>query len=529
MRRLGVLLHIASLYGRDLIGTLGRSSFDMLERLSEARLSIWQMLPVCPIGYGASPYASSSLFAGNVLLLDVEELAKEGLIDDRLCGDYFFQIQEYRENYACSHSLSQSDGLIINTAIRNKIDYEMLTQYKIPFLRECALSFLGKMKSDEHIREEYQSFCEQEVTWLDDYALFVVLARKYVNVKDIIKKSKTARGKLACIDNEMELELEVQKVLQFFFFKQWNTFKKKAQEMGILLFGDVPMFPSYDSADVVFNPDLFCLDNEGEPTFQAGVPPDYFSSDGQLWGNPVYDWEKMQEDDYAWWCKRIKHNLKLFDYLRLDHFRGFEAFWAVRQGEVTAKNGKWLEAGGYRFFEILTKTLGDKVLPLIAEDLGIITDKVRALKDSFHLKGMCVLHFAFNVAEYKAKNLTSTYLPHNVSEASVIYTGTHDNNTTVGWLSEIDSTTRNFVCEYVGVDSGKSDEEVCRALVRSAIFSRAEWAIIPMQDFCCLDGSARMNTPSTTQGNWQWRMSEDMFDKNIIRDIANMAVLFSRG
>jgi len=509
MRRLGVLLHITSLYGRDLIGTLGKTSFDMLERLHKAHLSIWQVLPVCPIGYGASPYASPSLFAGNILLLDIDELFSKGFITDELCDSYFFQLEQYKQ-VSCTNP--------------NTVDYEALIQYKVPFLYNCALHFLNKMKSNESLQYEYYAFCKEEEYWLDDYALFASLNGKNVTTKDIIKTLKT--HKIEC-KNDEEIK-EIEKILQFFFFKQWKEFKAKAQERDILLFGDVPMFPSYNSSDVAFHRELFCLDEEGEPTLVAGVPPDYFSSEGQLWGNPVYDWQKMQANNYEWWCNRIKHNLKFFDYLRLDHFRGFHSFWGVPYGEKTAKNGKWLEAGGYQFFDVLKKELQTEELPFIAEDLGIITDEVRALKDAFHLKGMNVLHFAFNASEYKSENVSSSYLPHNVLENSVIYTGTHDNNTTLGWLSQMQEDERRFVCEYVGVQCNAGDEQVARALMRLAIFSLSDWAIIPMQDYCLQDGSARMNTPSTTEGNWQWRMSEQMFDDAKIKEIANLAVLFSR-
>ena len=555
MRKLGVLLHITSLYGKDLIGTLGEASFDMLERLHKANLSIWQMLPVCPVGYGASPYASPSLFAGNVLLIDAEELVRRGFIDEELCTSYFRQIEQHKNgavlNRACSANLSSNtididisdfeklgcgcfasekfasnEGFLHLSLLSSAVDYKALDQHKIPFLHNCALQFLKKIKRDESLRNEYLAFCKEESVWLEDYANFSYLEKQGFTVKDIIKMVKNGKIALACIDGGERKEVE--KVLQFFFFKQWKVFKAKAEEKSILLFGDLPMFPSYHSCDVAFNSEYFCLDEEGEPTLVAGVPPDYFSAEGQLWGNPVYDWQKMETNHYEWWCNRIKHSLKLFDYVRLDHFRGFESFWGVTYGEKTAKNGKWVKAGGHRFFCVLKETLGYEQLPFVAEDLGIITDEVRVLKDAFHLKGMNVLHFAFNPSEYKSENVVSSYLPHNVDENSVIYTGTHDNNTTLGWLAEMQRDERQFVSEYVGAKRDASDEEVGRALIRLALFSRSEWAIIPMQDFCLLDGSARMNTPSTTQGNWEWRMSEEMFADAKAKEIANLAVLFTR-
>lgn len=521
MRTLGTLLHITSLYGRDLIGTL-KDAVEILDTLKKAHIAVWQMLPICPVGYGASPYSSTSLFAGNIMFIDLDLLLEEGLLTKKLHQSYFNMIEE-RKN--CKHFSAEH------------VDYSFICENKIPLLLECASNFLAKLKDNSSLKIEYETFCEKENYWLDAHATFTVLSQDK-NMKEIIalfkasndttfkkeKKNSTIEGR--------EGQIEKEKVLQFLFFRQWETLRQEAKKKGISLLGDLPIYPSYNSSDVAQNSNLFYLDEKGDATLVAGVPPDYFSPEGQLWGNPLYNWEKMKESGYDWWIKRIKHNLYFFDILRLDHFRGFHSFWAVPAGQVTAKNGSWIPAGAKDFFSSLSlalqKELGLTELPIIAEDLGIITQEVISLKNKFNLKGMKILQFAFNEHEYKSENVTNPYLPHNIEEKSVVYTGTHDNDTTKGWVEKLKSETRDFIRKYLGLKNISTDEDIVRGMIRACLSSRAELAIVPIQDFCLLGSESRMNIPGTAEGNWQWRMRDKMLKEDIINDIADTAVIYGR-
>lgn len=512
MRRLGVLLHITSLFGKDLIGCLGNDAIAMLETLKKAHISIWQMLPICPIGYGASPYSSPSLFANNTLLINIEKLLEDNIITKEDYTHYFTLVEEKKKDAKFS---------------KNKVDYSFIIQYKLPLLYKCAGCFLEEVKNNKEAEFEYQTFCKNEEYWLLDYAIFSVLNNKVkLEMPSIIELYKTKK-----IDNIITMyydDIEKEKILQFLFFRQWTHFKNEAKKRNILLVGDLAMFPSYHSSDVASHSNLFYLDKNNEVELVAGVPPDYFSSTGQLWGNPVYNWQKMKDDNYFWWRQRIKKELKLFDLLRLDHFRGFHAFWAIPSSENTAKNGSWIKAGGIDFFKSLQDELQTQKLPLIAEDLGIITPDVYSLKNMFKLKGMKILQFAFNAQEYKNKNITSSYLPHNIESESVVYTGTHDNTTILAFAKHLLPDEKEFITKYLGIKENSSAKTIAQHLVRLAIYSPAEIAIIPMQDICLLDEDSRMNVPGAKDGNWEWRLSSSTLKESIIENIIDMAIIYGR-
>ena len=505
MRKLGVLLHITSLYGRDLIGTLGKASHEMLHKLKSANISVWQVLPICPSGYGNSPYSSPSLFAFNPLLIDIDALREEDLIDEKDCDKYFSLVANIRakDNF--------NDCVVY---------YDFLRCKKIDTLKKAAIYTLKRFQLDKELKKEYDKFCERESFWLDDYAYFLALKENDgLNIQNIIKKFREKK------EHDIK-KCEIEKVLQFFFYRQWSIFKKSANKMGILLFGDLPIFPSYQSADVASNSKLFYLDKNDEPAFVAGVPPDYFSDTGQLWGNPLYNWDAMKEDGYRWWMERIKQSMELFDLLRLDHFRAFHSFWAIDGKASSAKDGQWILAKGSEFFSLLKKELG--ILPIIAEDLGIITDEVRNLKNDFGFMGMKILQFAFNASEYKNERVSCPYLPHNIEENSVAYTGTHDNDTTFGWIEKMPCDEKDFLLKYLNLNPVTSTEKITKALVRLAISSRASLAIIPIQDFCTLNSASRMNVPGTKDENWKWRMKEDALSESILQEIREISIVYGR-
>lgn len=458
-RSSGVLLHPTSLPGAYGVGELGSEALEFVEFLRHAGQSLWQILPLGPTDAGGSPYSSPSAFAGNPLLASTERLV--------------------------------SDGLLAEAPPKNEapaVDYASVFPEKMERLREA------------HARWRpggaFEEFREENRPWLEDYALFTALKGSLRKPWNEWPGELAGRepGALERARRELADEVRFHEFAQFRFFEDWRRVKKKANEAGISVIGDVPIFISHDSADVWANRELFFLDGRGSPSVVAGVPPDYFSETGQLWGNPLYDWARMREDSYAWWTARIEHALSSCDALRLDHFRGFEAYWEVPAGDDTAANGRWVEGPGKSLFDALRKTLGG--LPLIAEDLGDITPEVVKLREDLHLPGMKVLQFAFSHPE-------NHFLPHNYrGENWVAYTGTHDNDTTVGWLRGASEGERSFARRYLGAEYlGAGD------FARLAYSSVARWAVVPMQDLLGLDSEARMNTPGTTSGNWSWRMS----------------------
>lgn len=529
-RSAGILLHPTSLPGRFGIGTFGKAAFDFIDFLERSRVSLWQVLPLGPTGYGDSPYQSFSTFALNPLLIDLEDLVKRGWATDKLIepADYIKQA--------------------------GPVDYGSVVWWKMPILRECADYFL--LDALDEAIERYHKFCRTQKFWLDDFSVFMSIKSSY----DLQAASETSRTKKAVSStwntywdpllarhDEAALkkwkkahkdDIELIKVIQFFAYEQWSAVRAYAASKKISIVGDIPIFVSPDSADVWAHQDLFQLDKNGVPKKVAGVPPDYFSQTGQLWGNPLYDWAAMKKDDYAWWISRIKHLRTIYDIIRIDHFRGFESYWAIPYGNENAIKGSWLKGPGMDLFDAIRKSLGD--LPLIAEDLGIITDEVRALRDESGLPGMKVLQFAFDTSEAADGHLVNAFLPHTYDKNCIVYTGTHDNDTTQGWLSSLPVEQCMLVASYLKgrlVSANESaslvaDGELCRLLVKEAFSSVADLAVIPFQDVYAIGNEGRMNTPSTSGANWAWRMDSSMLTgpkaEMAASGLAELALLYDR-
>ena len=495
----GVLLHPTCLPGTPGIGTIGKQAYRFIDVLKAAKQSLWQILPIGPTGYGDSPYASFSTFAGNPLLIDLDMLVESGW--------------------------AQTADIIPPDYIRNNgiVDFGSVVWWKMPLLRSIAGSFTKNAAQKD--KDAYAVFSEQNAFWLNDYALFMSIKDFY----DVQAQKEGVTGArwnnywpkdlASCEKNSLmkwqsnhKDEIEVYKVIQFFFFQQWMALKKYANDNGVSIIGDIPIFVASDSSDVWSNQKLFLLDDAGQPLVVAGVPPDYFSANGQLWGNPLYDWDAMKKEHYHWWIARIRHMLHLVDYVRIDHFRGFEAYWAVPAGEETAINGKWEPGPKHDLFYAIRDALGD--IPIIAEDLGLITEGVRALRDDFNLPGMKILQFAFDMNEAGQHGMTNAFLPHMYIQNCVVYTGTHDNQTMQGWLNSASDEEITLISEYIGGPGASfSRTELCRRLVQEAIASCADFAVIPLQDLFGVGDEGRINTPSTADGkNWVWRMTPEMLN-----------------
>lgn len=508
-RASGVLLHPTSLPGSPGIGTLGDQAFLFADWLERSGQSLWQILPLGPTGYGDSPYASFSTFAGNPLLIDTDSLIAQGFLTE--------------EEAAPPDYISYTGN----------VDFGSVVYWKIPLLKKAAQNFLSRVQGES--AKAYAAFKKEQWFWLDDYALFMSIKEFY----DAQAQKEGLFGKLwnnywptaLALREEKALsdwqkahkdDIEIQKAVQFFFFYQWKKLKDYANAKGISIIGDIPIFVALDSADVWANQHLFQLNKKALPKAVAGVPPDYFSETGQLWGNPLYDWKAMKAEDYRWWIERIGHSLKMTDYVRIDHFRGFEAYWAVPYGEKTAVNGKWIKGPGADLFNTVQKKLGNAAL--IAEDLGVITDGVRKLLTDFNFPGMKVLQFAFDMQEAGGKGCTNAFLPHMYNKNCVVYTGTHDNDTTQGWLNNCRDEERRFVSEYLSRcinDVNLQNHQLCSALISAAFFSNAAFAVIPLQDLFSFGSEMRMNTPSTCGGsNWAWRMDDSLLGSAAHADAA---------
>jgi 4-alpha-glucanotransferase len=491
-RGAGILLHISSLPSAYGIGDLGPEAYRFADFLAQAGQKYWQLLPLNPVedAQSYSPYSSSSSMAGNVLFISPELLAKDGLlkIDKR--------------------------SPVTNS---KKVNYPQTIKLKEQLLDEAFRTF---MKSQTN-RSNYQQFTDDNRTWLDDFALFTALRNQYNKPwfkwpLDIRHRKKQALIKTVAAHRE---EIEKTKWLQFIFFEQWRLFRSYCKDNGIQLVGDLPFYVSYDSADVWSHQKYFSITSDGKLNGVAGVPPDYFNGNGQLWGMPVFRWEVLKKDNYRWWIKRLQKNAELFDIIRLDHFRAFADYWVVPAGHKTARRGKWKYGPAYDFFNVIKNHFPH--LPFIAEDLGDINEKVVRLRKDYALPGMKILQFAFgnNISE-------SEYIPHNYGENFFVYTGTHDNNTTRGWFrKDIGKTERNNLSRYAGVRvTGKN---VCEIMIRLAYGSVARVAIIPMQDILGLDERSRMNVPSTTQDNWAWRMDSNHYLKSV-RYLKDLTELYAR-
>ncbi|MBW8330722.1 MAG: 4-alpha-glucanotransferase [Prolixibacteraceae bacterium] len=468
-RSSGILLHISSLPGSDGIGSLGKEAFLFVDFLAKTKQKLWQILPLCPTGYGNSPYQCYSAFAGDPLFIDIQQLVADRLISKDSVTDQHFKVK--------------------------KVEFEKVEEWKMFLFHEAFASF---KRNFDRYKDEYVAFMSHNSWWLDDYALFRSLKSKYgETVWNTWKKKLVIRDKPTLQEafQELHAEIDFHRFLQFIFFRQWFKLKNYANSKGISIIGDIPLYVSLDSADVWANQDIFLLDSDSKPTQVGGVPPDYFSETGQLWGNPVFDWERVAERDFDWWLARIHFNLRMFDQVRVDHFRGLESFWAVAAEAKTAVVGEWLPAKGHELFRKLKEKFGK--LNIIAEDLGVITPEVEKLRDDFGLPGMKILQFAFG------SDAANENLPHNYDSNFVVYTGTHDNDTTLGWFNSIEKPERKILRKYLKGDG----KEMVRQMTEYAWASSAMMALIPMQDLLGLDTEARMNTPGTATGNWTWRFA----------------------
>jgi 4-alpha-glucanotransferase len=492
-RSSGILLHPTSLPGKFGIGDLGDSAFRFVDWLQENGQSIWQILPLGPTSYGDSPYQTLSAFAGNPNLISLSHFVEYGWFEE-------------------------SDLANVPNFPTDKVDYGWVIPYHEKMLTLGYQRFIEK--STDSQKKGFESFVADNKDWLEDFALFAAL-KKYYGGKswvewedaDLLRYQEKA---LAAARKTHATAIDEQRFYQWVFFRQWYHLKYYANQKGVRLFGDIPIFVAHDSSDVWANQDLYFLEENGQQMVVAGVPPDYFSPTGQRWGNPLYHWDKMKEQGYDWWAKRFKAILTFVDLIRIDHFRGFEAYWEIPASEPTAMKGEWIPGPGADFFQVMTDKLGK--LPIVAEDLGVITKGVEALRDGFNLPGMKVLQFAWS----DSKN---PFLPHNHSINCVVYTGTHDNNTTIGWwFDEVDDATKNFMQTYLE----REIREINWRMIQIAMMSPAHTAIFPMQDILNLGAEGRMNTPGIEQGNWTWRFTEEAFDHDGKNRLKHLTRLYQR-
>jgi 4-alpha-glucanotransferase len=491
-RASGILLHPTSLSSRGGIGDFGPSAYACADFLASARQSVWQVLPLGPLGLGNSPYSSTSAFAGNPLLISLERLADRGWIDR-----------------------SKLDILPIGTGA---VDYASVFHQKLPLLFEAARNFLDSAPANA--RSRYENFCHQNRWWLDDFVLFDALrARFKLKSWNNWPHELTHRNAEALAEarTKMQDDLDVRSAVQFFFYEQWQALRSYCAERSIRLAGDIAIFVNFDSADVWTHPDLFRLTAELEPEVVAGVPPDFFSKDGQRWGHPLYRWDVMKAQGYGWWIDRLRWATRSFDYLRLDHFRGFSQFWEILANEPTAIHGRWVDGPKDDLFDKVREALGG--LPFFAEDLGYITPDVHALRDRLKIPGMAVLQFGFGDPG------AHIHLPHTFTCEKVVYTGTHDNDTMAGWwatgATELE---RQYVQAYLGCCEG----DIHWAMIRAAFRSVANLCIVPLQDVLGLGSEARMNVPSLEEGNWRWRFSADLLRPEVAKKLAALTEICDR-
>lgn len=488
MRKSGILLHITSLPGPYGIGTMGKEAREFLKFLKKSGQSYWQILPVHPTSYGDSPYASFSTFAGNPYMIDLDLLIDQGLLEK-----------------------ADVEGLKWNRK-DDQVDFELIYNNRYPVLRKAAEKFL------ENPDPEYAEFLEANQDWIDDYALFMALKEKF-DGRSWLEWDETYRhydeDKAKEWAKEMKEDVDFYKVLQYFFARQWSDLKKEANENGIEIIGDLPIYVALDSVDVWSHPELFQLDENLNPIQVAGCPPDGFSADGQLWGNPLYDWEEHKKTDYDWWNRRADYLTKMYDVLRIDHFRGFDSFYCIPFGDTNAKNGHWETGPGIDLFNAIERKSGKK--KIIAEDLGFLTDSVRKLLEDTGYPGMKLLQFAFDSRDPGS----SYYYPFNYPKNSIAYTGTHDNNTVQGWIEEISPEDRAIAEKYLGIGD-KDIPDLHWIMIRELEKSPADTVIVTAQDLLGLGTEARMNVPSTLGGNWTWRLQEDELTDEIAEELKNI-------
>ncbi len=501
-RSSGILLHPTSLPGPYGIGDLGTEAIRWVDFLAACGCKLWQVLPLGPTGYGDSPYQSFSAFAGNPYLIGPEFLLKDGhLHKTDLAGMPAFP-----------------DG---------RTDYGTLIPWKLSLLERAFQHFTSEGGS---LKADFETFCTEQAPWLDDYALFMAIKETHGGGSwDGWPEELRHRRSQALNEFHSQNGAVISKhqFYQFLFSRQWGSLHDHARTRGVSIIGDIPIFVSYDSADVWSHPDLFSVDAIGRPTVVAGVPPDYFSPTGQLWGNPLYRWDVHGRSGYAWWIERIRATLKMVDIVRIDHFRGFAGYWEIPAGSPTAETGRWVQGPGPEFFQAVQKALASAAgagqsLPIIAEDLGVVTPDVVALREQFGLPGMKLLQFAFSGPD-------NVFLPHQYPRNCVVYTGTHDNDTTCGWYTSAPETEKLFALRYLGFDQPDLPAaDFTWSLIRSAWASVAVFALAPLQDFLTLGTEARMNYPSRPAGNWEWRMPAGSMNDRLVQKLKDLNTLYQR-
>lgn len=528
-RKSGILVHPTSFPSKYGIGDLSGAAYDFIDFLKQSGTRVWQILPLGHTSFGDSPYQSFSAFAGNPLIISIDELIKDKLLTQEDIGENF--------NFD-----------------ENKTDFGKVIDFKYPIFRKAFLNFKILCGKNKNVKKEFESFCSENSFWLDDYTLFIALKNYFIDkrkntyespeYKKYYKQNKDVMSRDFIADcfyggafnswpeeivlrksyalskwkKTLKNEILFYKFLQYKFFEQWAKLKKYANSNGIEIIGDIPIFVSGDSADVWSNPELFRINEKGYPTEVAGVPPDYFSETGQLWGNPLYDWDMHEKTKYKWWILRIKKTLEIVDVLRIDHFRAFESYWSIPYGEKTAVNGKWEKGPQTALFDALKNEMGD--LPIIAEDLGDLNPEVIELRDKLGFPGMKILQFGFGDGS------GNEYLPHNYKTTNcVVYTGTHDNDTTVGWYKSSDEKTKDFVRRFLRI----SGDDIAWDFIRLAFSSTAELAVIPIQDILNMDCENRMNTPGIAGGNWQFRYRNGMLTKEIAAGVRYLVEMYNRG
>jgi len=499
-RRSGILLHVTSLPSLWGIGDLGSGAKKFIDFLYDSGQSLWQVLPLNPtdLSRGNIPYSSSSAFASNTLLISVENLVMDGLIKEKDADEW--KIEEIES-----------------------IDYEKVILLKAKILETVWNNFNSPSSNNKFLKDEFEKFCDLNSSWLEDFALFSALKKRFNQTPwyqwpDEIKKRN--KGAISEIRVELEEICLKEKFYQFLFEKQWNSLKEYCNSKGIEIIGDIPVYVDYDSVDVWTNPHLFKLGHNLKPLFVSGVPPDYFSEEGQLWGTPVYNWDKMEEENFRWWLRRFERNFKLYDIIRLDHFRGFVAYWEIEYGKK-ASTGKWVKCPSEKFFNTVLSHF-DKKISIIAEDLGIITDDVKAIKDMFGFPGMKVLLFAFGDDFPR-----SPYLPHNYEKNCVVYPGTHDNNTIMGWFEEEASEReKKNLMRYIGKDL--TLEDINWEIIKLAWMSVAKYSIASMQDILGLGSCSRINTPGTLEGNYRWKLTTNQLEKAPCEELLELTETYDR-
>lgn len=492
MRKNGILMHLSSLPGDTGIGTMGKEAYDFVDFLKKGGQSLWQLLPVVPTSYGDSPYSSPSTFAGNPYFIDLDTLADEGLLEKA----------EYED--------------IDWGGDPEKVDYGLIYEKRFPVLRKAAKRLLEKRP------EEFDRFVEKNADWLPDYALFMALKDKnggkpWLEWPEEEKNySPETAKKLA---DELRDDVDFYMVLQYLFFRQWEKLRKYANDRGIEIIGDLPIYVALDSADAWSQPELFQLDEERRPKAVAGCPPDGFSADGQLWGNPLYDWDYHKKTGYEWWLRRIGYLTELYNIVRIDHFRGFDSYYAIPYGAKTAKIGEWREGPGMDLFNVVKEKMPDS--RIIAEDLGFLTDSVRKLLSDTGYPGMKILQFAFDSRD----SSSNEYLPFNYPKNCIAYTGTHDNQTVRGWFESAPEQSVEFAKEYMRITD---DDNEHWDMMQVLMGSPADTAILTAQDILGLDDSARMNTPSTVGCNWQWRAKKGAFTDELAEKLDKLTSMYGR-